>query len=350
MQFNFDDLGYITKEDILSRITEEEIFERYLGIKPNQSDIGKCIFKSPLREDSNPTCNFFYKGSRLLFKDYGSDYGEYSVLDCFNVVQYLFSCSFSEAIRIIAKDFNLIDSIEIDKIMSNNPSLKQRQYKQKEEKRISVTKRKWAKLDLDYWNQFGISVSTLNYFDVFPCMEVYVNDYLVFRHMNNQPIYAYEVGDKYKIYRPLSEQKWLANTTRDSVQGLKQISKGNILIITKALKDVMLFYEFGIPAIAPPSENTFIQDDIIKSLEKEYKKIYLNFDKDRAGQTFMRKQLNKYPAFFPLSVPDSYSSKDFTDLCKETSVSYVKGIVEELLEDKKERTFEDLLNILNEYD
>ena len=35
---------------------------------------------------------------------------------------------------------------------------------------------------------------------------------------------------------------------------------GEFIVITKSLKDVMVLYSFGIPAIAPISENCFVTD------------------------------------------------------------------------------------------
>ena len=48
------------------------------------------------------------------------------------------------------------------------------------------------------------------------------------------------------------------------IQGMHMIPKsGEFLVITKSMKDVMLCYELGIPAIAPNSENLFITDSIV---------------------------------------------------------------------------------------
>lgn len=46
---------------------------------------------------------------------------------------------------------------------------------------------------------------------------------------------------------------------------------GDILIITKALKDVMVLYEYGIPAIAPCSENLFITEAQYNHLKERFK-------------------------------------------------------------------------------
>lgn len=56
----------VTKEMILSKVSEEQLMEHYLGIP-----VRKGLFKSPLRQDNNPTCAFYRNASGdLIFKDF----------------------------------------------------------------------------------------------------------------------------------------------------------------------------------------------------------------------------------------------------------------------------------------
>ena len=55
-----------------------------------------------------------------------------------------------------------------------------------------------------------------------------------------------------KIYQPYSNFKWLSNTSASDLQGLSQLpDRGDTLVITKSLKDVMCLDIWDIPAIAP---------------------------------------------------------------------------------------------------
>lgn len=55
---------------------------------------------------------------------------------------------------------------------------------------------------------------------------------------------------------------------------MKQLPKtGDVLIVQKAMKDIMCLYEFGIPSIAPNSENTSISDEEIAKLKERFKRI-----------------------------------------------------------------------------
>ena len=58
---------------------------------------------------------------------------------------------------------------------------------------------------------------------------------------------------------------------------------GDVLLITKSQKDVMLAYELGIPAIAPCSEVLFLSNKQIQHLKKRFKTIVVCYDTDITG-------------------------------------------------------------------
>jgi hypothetical protein len=94
----------VTKEFILSKVTEEEIFEHY-GIK-----VQKGLFCSKLRRDVRPTVSFYRnKTGRLIMHDFGDS----SFIDCFAYVQIIFNVSYYMALQIIANDFKLINRPDI---------------------------------------------------------------------------------------------------------------------------------------------------------------------------------------------------------------------------------------------
>lgn len=58
---------------------------------------------------------------------------------------------------------------------------------------------------------------------------------------------------------------------------------GDLLVITKSLKDVMCLYEYGITAIAPCSENEFLTNTQYQKVKSKFKHIALLWDNDYAG-------------------------------------------------------------------
>ena len=90
----------VTKEMILNKVPQEQLMEHYLGIP-----VKKGLFKSPLRNDKNPTCSFYRnKNGDLIFKDFGSSFcGNF-----ISVVMEKFQCTFPKALQIIGNDFGII--------------------------------------------------------------------------------------------------------------------------------------------------------------------------------------------------------------------------------------------------
>mgnify|MGYP003307397942 CR=1 FL=1 len=89
----------LTKDFILSKVKEEEIWSHY-GVP-----ITKGLFCSKLRQDKTPTCSLYRNRSgRLIMKDFGTNWSG----DCFAYVSELYNISFYEALQTIANDFGLI--------------------------------------------------------------------------------------------------------------------------------------------------------------------------------------------------------------------------------------------------
>jgi hypothetical protein len=115
------------------------------------------------------------------------------------------------------------------------------------------------------------------------------------------------------------------------LQGLSQLPKsGDILVITKSLKDVMCLDIWGIPSIAPSSESCIIPAEVVKNLNDRFARIYILYDFDRTGISFANKHRKLYgfmPLFFTNGKFDTfdYKSKDFSDFI---ALNGVRGAAE----------------------
>ena len=134
-----------------------------------------------------------------------------------------------------------------------------------------------------------------------------------------------------KIYQPYSKFKWLSNTSVSDLQGLSQLPlRGDTLVITKSLKDVMCLDIFGIPSVAPSSESCVIPADVVKDLTDRFARIYILYDFDRTGISFANRHRKLY-GFIPLFFTNGkfntfdYKSKDFSDFI---ALNGVKGAAE----------------------
>lgn len=308
----------ITLDDILSKVTEYDIYSRYIG----HFKIG-LIYNSPFRKDKNPSFGIFYskKSGRLLFKDHGTG-------ECGDVIKfvslYTGITNYNDILNRIVKDLNI----------TNNTVLKvSKEYKIPTETVIGVVRQDWTDVDKQYWSQFGITIDTLKKFNVSSIKYYLCNGIVKAIYKDTNPMYAYKVYNHFKIYRPLADKytKWRNNLTEIDIQGYEQLPESsNLLIITKSLKDVMCLYEMGYTAISPSSESTFIPDKVLKQLKKRFKRILICFDRDASGVKNMRK-ISLKTGLNGFLVHKKYKSKDISDAVKNNGFEEIKQWLNKIL-------------------
>ena len=302
----------INLEYIFSKVTDYDIYAKYLG----QFKVGY-IYNSPFRVDKNPSFGIFKskKSGKLLFKDHGSG-------ECGDVIKFV------ELYTGITNYQDILKQIMQDLHITNKTVLKStKEYETNTETTIGVVRQDWTEIDKQYWNQFHISIDTLTKFHVNSIKYYLCNGVVKGIYKDTNPMYAYKVYDRFKIYRPLADKytKWRNNLTEIDIQGYEQLpDNGDLLIITKSLKDVMVLYEMGYNAISPSSESTFIPDFVLNSLKKRFKRILLCFDRDPSGCKNSIKLYNK-TKIKPFFVHKKFKAKDISDAVKENSFVQVKN-------------------------
>ena len=322
----------LSKELILSRFSEEQLMEYYLRIP-----VKKGLFRSPLRDDKNPTCSFFRnnKGT-LLFKDFATG----QCLDIFSIVQQMFKCNYFEALKIIANDFGIIQNKSIKRNpgkINENPI----KIEDNELSKIQVEIQDFTDLELKWWEKYGITKDILQKYQVYSCKYVFLNGNLLAKSQQHCPIFGY-YGKKYhglelwKIYFPKrTNYRFIGNYPCKKLQGYDNLPKsGKICVITKSQKDVMALYAYGIPACAPNSETIIPSEFIINDLTSRFEHVFALWDNDRTGVTFLNKIKKKYPQIKCLIIPRNLEAKDFSDLrakygykkTKEFIVQYLQSI------------------------
>lgn len=303
-------------KDLLDKLDDYDIYSYYVG----QFKIGK-LFNSPLRsDDKNPSFAIF-KGvnGKLFFKDHGSGEGGNAIkfVKLYKGIQTRDELE-RELLRIVRK-------------MNPNSGNAIRTYSYSVDSGptdIGIVRQPFTDVDKQYWKQFHISIDTLKKFQVFSIKYFLCNRVVRGTYKETSPMYAYKIDDKFKIYRPLASKytKWRTNLTNRNVQGLSEIPKegGNLLIITKSLKDVMCLYEMGFNAIAASSETTFIPDDILQSLRSKWKHTVILYDRDKTGMLESRKYSRQYK-LDAIFVHKKFKAKDISDAVKYNSFAEVKN-------------------------
>ena len=222
--------------------------------------------------------------------------------------------NFIETLDLINRDFNL-------KLQSNTSKQLVHSFLEKEillygdnylntteaKKEIKIELTSWNKgIHKKYWyDQYGLGVKDLNYFDIYPIKSWWVIKDEIYQHYVSEPLsFGYYFGkpnnlETWKIYQPYANKstdiKWMSNTHLDTLQGFKQLRyQSDILIITKSLKDVAVLYKLNYDSVAPNAEGHMIDETKMSILKDKYKKIVILYDNDKTGIKGSSKLSEKY--------------------------------------------------------
>lgn len=311
--------------DILSVVSDLEIFEMYLGGIPRKA------ISSPLREDSNPSFSLFHSKEygKIFFKDFAT--GETG--DCFLFVMRLFNLgSKIEVFNKIASDFNM-HQFELNNNLSNTFPNKNHVSKgnrsrliKSERIRISIRTRNWKIRDKNYWNsKYGLEKEQLEYCSVLPISHYFVNGYCT---KADSLAYAF-IEEKdglqtFKIYQPfnLDNKKWINNNDFSTWELWTQMpDKGETLIITSSRKDAMviksLFPSNFVTSCSLQSEGVGPKTSVINELKERFNNIFVLYDNDfkseiNRGRIAGKKFCDK-TGFIQIEMPDGCQVKDPSD-------------------------------------
>lgn len=340
------DNNLLTRDNILNRVSEYHVFAYYLGFN---FTIGKA-FTSPFRKDKTPSfCVFRTTSNNLMYKDFATgDTG-----DMFSLIERKYGLNFYSTLLQINKDFNLklyfnpnlgSPTTSIQGFLADEVREVHKGYTD-----IQIQLRKWEYLDIEYWQQFGIDETLLQYFRVFPTAYTTLNGHLWSIHNKLNPCYAYLFKDKfgeysYKLYKPLETdktKKWICNANPEHVlQGYDRLAKTNkILIITKSLKDVIVLRTLGFQAIAVQAESILISEEYMRILKLRFEKIYLLFDFDLGGIKGAKRFRKKYPEIYITFLQNirtkNNGCKDISDARKKLGYFEAKQLLLQALTEAK---------------
>ena len=319
----------LTTETILEKVSGFEIFEYYYpGIELNKP------FRSDLRRDSHPSCSIQLWGGCYFYKDFAT--GE--TYTCFQYVMKKFGLNFLNALEKINYDLNLnLTTTPTDVGRKAKPGdIKFEEEKPtRKKKKITIVTKGFNNEDRAFWQKYGIEIKDLIHFNVYPISAYY---YCGTRYNTSDSLsYAYKIFNSYKIYRPfkLSKNKWRSNTSKRDIQGWQQLpDKGEVLVLTSSLKDIMVLYKMGYPAIALQSESEVPHEDMIKHLKKRFKQIVILYDNDfNAEENWGQIGAEKIAKEFGLKnlcIPSEYKSKDPSDLVYNVGFESAQQIIKSL--------------------
>ena len=370
----------LTKEYIESKISQELIVSKYLGIDIdvvknciNNNTLINSVFRD---DDNNRSMGIQYNNKgRLKVRDFGG-FGFFE--DVYGVVAYVLSIIYGRTIdtnrkqdfyfvlKHIAYTFSdIIDNKAKDEI--NEYNIEQAIQQAKERKPIiEIAPRSWNKLDTDLWKHWGVDVNYLNTHFVVPVDQYYIdrtadsNPKYVYN--KKDPCYGYILGQNkkgivlIKLYFPLRDRKVKSKfiTNCNVIEGLINLEPldYDYIIITKSSKDRLSIgnhllnhplygggRKLSIGVVNLPSETYHL-----KEIEYEYLtdrlastgKLISFLDFDRAGRQGAKYLKDTYNIDYIFITRGEfglydYGCKDFSDLHDKYSIEEINQFIDETL-------------------
>jgi len=329
MKINTDNIvERINEEEILQRTTEYDIYRHYT---PHKFEIGR-IMSSPFRDDKHPSFGIFKSSTNgaLLFKDQATG----DVGNCFKFVSILFQLTYGQTLQ------KIWDEMVVGNIISPT-GIQIRDYYKAKKTIVSVKRKNFTRTDDQYWAQYHLDRDILKHYNVIPIQNFWVNEFLgKFTYSEHNPMYAYKIFNSFKVYRPKSElkkDKWRSGCGQYDIQGWDQLPEsGDLLVITKSLKDIMVLSLFGIPSIAPHGENTLLPRKVVDEAKKRFKTLVMLYDYDDGGLAGVKRMNEEYEipyVFIPKHYLEIHGVKDISDHIKEFGIEPTEKLIKKLLDD-----------------
>lgn len=304
---------YLTMDLLLSKVSEFDIYQHYLG---RDFAVGRKL-KSPFRDDSTPSFNVFYTKRGNL---YHTDFGDMNFKGgCVDLVMQLYGIGYSQALERINRDLCTgIDYEPFKKYTVNNPEpISGKQYRV-----IKVASKRFTKKGLEFWNQYHITPEELKLHDIYQVKEITMDGSRI-PIGKDELVFGYRRGDRWKVYRPETdrkENKWYPNNVpNDTMEGLDTLKAGNPCIITKSSKDRIILLKFYPHVCSTQNESiAAINPKNLAYIQENSSVQYVNFDNDATGKKQSMLFTSTY-GFKHINVPDYYAVqgiKDFSDMAK----------------------------------
>lgn len=288
----------LTANNILSRISEYDIYRYYIG----HDFTLKKLFPSPFRPEKVGSFNIFATGNGLLrHKDFGDSY--YSG-NCFKFVQQMYGLDFNNALIKISKDFGLGIGVTKDTTVDYGSAIKE--YIQSENSsileeseveeirdtrvRIHVQAKPFSTEELKYWGRYGITLQDLNANNIYSVDKLYINGRLI-RNWTKEFRFAYHYIDGgeefFKIYSPYSNgYKWISNVpVRKPLNFQKLPQNSPTIIIAKSKKDKMIIEKIHSDVYEVQKEGKeVIAPELDSFFDEFYDQKLCFFDSDETGK------------------------------------------------------------------
>ena len=293
--YSYSDYAPLTKEEIIKRVSQEEIYEIVTDYIP----IVDKYIKSPLRQDGKAGAYYEWVKGILYFKDFADP--KKKIRDCFQFVMEEFNLNYNDALLYVNDYFKigLNNTGELKPVLYELKDYSSFRYKHErstrdviERNEIYTKTRQFSESDMHYWfARYGITRIQLIEDNVFPIIwykfySTKKKEWLLIRPVDLCYSYnEFENGFK-KIYRPFAKNngKWLTNCIEDHIGFRnKPLFNDKVCFITKAYKCARVIYNQKQNSRWFQSESMFPKKELLIELCNEFEKIIIWYDNDKAG-------------------------------------------------------------------
>lgn len=312
------------------------IFETYLGLAEPLS--GQRVRMNSIFNpaDKNPSMFLYYDRDNNVYKYKCFSTGKGG--SAIELMMQIWSCTFKQAAMKITDDYTafLKSGKRCDTRIIEHSTWVVNDY----------TLRKWSKADATFWTQYNINSKILEDHNVKP-----IDRYTMTKKtsdgtpeqefiVSSKNLYGYftKEGVLYKIYQPYNNDRKFIKIC-DYIQGIDQLQGHKHLIIISSLKDLMAcksLPHLQIDLIAPDSENTILDKNLIEDLKDKYEAIVTMMDSDQPGINSMQ----KYKELYNLPFVYLPQEKDLSDIIKtqgpNNALQYLAPVLHRSLDKYKE--------------
>lgn len=317
---------YPSYKEIIQCVEESTISRLFLHMEYGKK------YKSLFREDPNPSAGLYYsRNGRLRYNDYIQN------LSIPSAIMKLNNWDYDQLIKELYEEFKVETSSIIARSKTTYKGDLDQFIKSQIATVIQIKRREFNNNDLKFWSQFGISKETLELFNVFAISHFWINGKLI-----NSAEYSY-CYDFYwednvfrrKIYQPFDKFKWFSNGGKVCQGEVNMPNFGDVLIITKSLKDVMTFHEMKYISVAPPSESTFLPEEYFMKQKDRFARIILwydnDFDKEFNTGLIKSTEFSEKYGIQNIYIPSKYEVKDISDFIYKYGILETELIIKQLL-------------------
>lgn len=293
-------------ERLLSCVDDYEIYTSLIGA---DVELGERI-NSPIRgTDDFPSFALFIptrkeglRAEEIWYKDLA----EGSSGDVFKFVRQYAAHQFAEDLITRGDIIRFIDrQLQLGLFSEGGPVkvAQKRVFERKVIDNLYYKSRAFTKADLDYWDKLCLDEGDLKFWGVKSIRYLLTNNGVIRKEFKRRELcFVYEFFDKEKMYQPQATRAFKFRNTCPGddyryYQGFEQLRGNkngvNTLIITKSMKDVMVFYKFfnefldiPVDVIAPHAESINLSEKFVNGIKGAYDRIICVSDFDLAGVKF----------------------------------------------------------------